>query len=100
MKIGILISEMEFVVIALVSIFLVYEFYVSQNGLLRKLMIALFASMIFAIAVGGTYLVSLEYGYQLWSKGSVRVLTLLPLTIVMICLYMYISNQNKIKENE
>lgn len=100
MKATLLLAEIEFMVIAFVSAFLVYQFYISKNGLLRKLLIWFFASQFFTVLCSAFYYISLEqFGKEPIGLAWIRIIALCPMSVIMIFIYLYISEQNRNRKN-
>lgn len=102
MKAGLFIMEILFTVIAMVSMLLVYQFTVSKNGELRKLMIAFFACQSFTVVWSGCYFFLSSKRIDIMTFYDAGILALLPLAISMLFILRYLikQNRNKIKNNK
>lgn len=83
-------SLVESIVIVFVSVVLALEFYDSKDGILRKLMIALFCSLGFIYSVGAIVIVMQATGY--WGSvtlANIRWITAIPITAVMLRFIKY-----------
>lgn len=96
MKTALIIATLQYVLMAFISAFLAYQFYISKNGMLRRLLILFFISYFFTILCSALYYITAEhFKYEPFNIEWVRVVALTPITIVMILLYLYIHKQNK-----
>lgn len=78
------------VVIVCVSVFLALDFYHTQNGILRKLMIALFLSIAFIFLVGLVIMFGQLAGYWMTTNlQDVRYITATPLAATMLRFLYY-----------
>lgn len=90
MKSDFIISELMSIVIGILSILIVYEFYVRKDGTLRKIMICLFLSKIW-LYLGSAYLRYLNDGSML--PVYYRATLLAPMFITMLWLWGWIRLQ-------
>ena len=84
-----LLSELFLIVIAALSAFIAWEFYISKNGRLRILIIRLFACKVWTYG-GAAIAYMMELPIDVW---TLRVLLNLPMFIVMLQLYRYIRTK-------
>lgn len=90
MKWDVVLSLSSSVIIVLASVVLLLEFIDSKDGILRKLMIALFAVLAFIYSVGAIVIVMQSAGF--WKNitmARVRIITSTPLAVIMIRLLYY-----------
>lgn len=87
-----ILSQILFWSITVASGFIAYEFYISQNGKLRKLIIELFCAKMFVYGGAGLYYLLQDLGMfhdaqPIW----MRVVLNFPMAIVMVRLYRFIK---------
>lgn len=97
MKPDLFIAELLFMLITCVSLFLVYQFAISKNGWLRKLMIFHWSCQAWTTLWSGAWFWMQNEGTEPVPLGVGRIMALLPLTVSMILFLIYIVKQNNKK---
>jgi hypothetical protein len=91
------IAELMFIIVCGISFMLSYEFYLANNGPLKRLKLLLvlyFASQGWAVFLSGVYsLYSEKHISFIVSFEITRIVAITPTTICMILIYIYIRNQ-------
>lgn len=96
MKATLLLAEIEFLTIALVSAFLAYQFYISKNGMLRRLLIIFFCSQFFTVLCSAIYYLALEqFGKEPVPIAWMRIIALMPMSVSLILMLIYILGENR-----
>lgn len=83
-------SQILFWSIAIASIFIAYEFYRSQDGKLRKLIIELFLAKTFVYGGAGLYYLFFDFGLIGAEPVWIRIILNAPMCAVMVRLYRFI----------
>lgn len=86
----IILSLIDSIVIVFVSVVLALEFYDSKDGILRKLMIALFSALALIYSAGAVVIVMQAEGF--WGNvtlAKVRWITATPFAVIMVRLLYY-----------
>lgn len=77
--------------IAVLSVFIAYEFYKSKDGRLRILVIRLFLAKVFVYGGAAALLMFHGINYPIWIKVALNA----PMFVVMLELYAYIRMKDK-----
>lgn len=86
-------SELQFMIIFIIATLVSYEFYLSKDGILRKIMIWFFISEAFVYLGSGVYYWAHEVGFTNMGLPLFRTLILLPKTALMLRLLHYLTNK-------
>jgi Ni,Fe-hydrogenase I cytochrome b subunit len=83
-------------VILICTAFLVYCFFRSKNGMLRKLMIALFSSLFWQMFVETTQYYWFQEGYLLLDWSTFRYVANTPLCLTLTVFVYYILREHDV----
>ena len=83
-----IITQLLLSIIMFVAAIVAYEFYISRNGVLRKIMIANFTIEIFIYISTMTYVLLYEPVYSMWWNGI-----LLPKAFIKLRLLYYLRTK-------
>lgn len=85
-------AEIDLWITFFISLFVVRSFYITKNGMLRKLMITYFSVVAFTYGGAATYWLAQRYGWFYINPDVYRIIITLPKTIVMLMLYGYLRS--------
>lgn len=86
-----ILSQLFFWGIVVLSAMIAHEFWKSKNGVLRKLIIAYFISKVWAYGIAAVYYLMQDMGYFSGAQPIwIRLICNLPMFIVMLRLWKYI----------
>lgn len=88
-----LISECLFAIIILIGLFVVREFYVAKNGILRKLMIWYFSIDVYVYVLSALYWWLAEQGWELMPVYGLRLAVLIPKAIIKLRILYYLRTK-------
>lgn len=96
MKTDLFIAEFLYLLICVISIIIVYEFWRTKNGKLRVLMILLFSSIAWQNAFSGFYFYMIEVKKVIIVPFPLsRMLVLVPMAVAMILMLVYLVKTNR-----
>lgn len=95
MRADLFLALLSFVSMAVISMLLVYQFYASKNGQLRRLMIYYWAAQAWAMSYSAIWFWMDARGFKQVSLGVGRLIAIVPLNITMIMILLYIIRQNR-----
>lgn len=102
MKPDLFIAQMLYGIMAAIAFILAYQFFISKNGILRRLMIFHFLCQCWSTGWSGLWFFMEYKGFQPTSFGVGRIISLAPLCLSLIFLLIYVVQQNnkKIKNHK
>lgn len=88
-----LITELLFLIVALVDGLVAWQFYISRNGILRKLMLVYFCVDLYIFAINFIYFGMIGLGYGVISLMALRFCVLIPKVIIAMRVYYYLRTK-------
>lgn len=85
-------AEIDLWITFFISLFVVWSFYKTVNGKLRKLMIIYFLVVAFTHGGAATFWLAQRYNWFYLNPDIYRIIITLPKTIVMLMLYGYLRS--------
>lgn len=93
MSTDLFISELLFSIIILIGVCILWEFIISKNGILRKLMIWYFAVEIYVYLFAAIFFYCEEINHPLMSTGLFRIVVLIPKALIKLRLLYYLKTK-------
>ncbi len=101
MGVELIISESLFTIIVLIAVLLWREFFISRNGILRKIFLWYFAIEVWVFGWSAVYWYLAEvFGNVLFSVGILRLIVLIPKAIIKLVLLWYLVRQRQLKNDK
>lgn len=94
-------SQFLYILMGLISLFIAREFWKSRDGVFRKLMIFFFLAQFWVVGASASYYFLTEkFNVSTYYFGVIRLLALLPITISMVLIFIYLARKNKKKNGK
>src|SRR6186713_401818 len=90
-----IITEILFAIVWIIGAFVLREFVISRNGMLRKIMITYFSVEVFTYLGAGIYFLATEEKWTDMSINAFRIIVIVPKVCVKLWLLWYLKRGQK-----
>lgn len=90
-----ILSEGLFAVVWLISLFIIREFWIAKDGMLRKLMIAYFAVEFYTYFGASVYYLCVHRGWWVPNNDLYRVIIILPKVVIKLLVLRWLLTGRK-----